>query len=316
MTPTPPRHPTWVLIVALGTSLGTSACHPAPEPPAATAEAAEGPPLMPADAGFELANAVARNPETAELPGDTMLARHIRLGYEIFRDTKKMLPDNVGNELACTSCHLNAGQREGGLPLVGIAGLFPISRGREQRLFSLEDRIRGCFLRSMNGTPPDFDSEGLLALSAYITWLSMGQRVGEAPPWRGTNRIHPDSLVAIASLDPARGKALFLEKCSACHQEDGQGVAILVPRPGPLWGPQSWNDGAGMARVYTAAGFIRYAMPMTAPGSLSDEEAQQIAAYINSQDRPAYPNKAEDFPNGAPADAVYYPRYPKNPLRK
>jgi thiosulfate dehydrogenase len=86
-------------------------------------------------------------------------------------------------------------------------------------------------------------------------------------------------------------------------------------KPGPLWGARSWNDGAGAARVYTLAGYIRYAMPLTQPGILSDEEAQHVAAYINAQERPVYSGKADDYPGGAPIDAVYYPRYPENPLR-
>ena len=79
-------------------------------------------------------------------------------------------------------------------------------------------------------------------------------------------------------------------------------------KAGPLWGDDSWNDGAGAARVYTLAGIIRYAMPYLDPGSLSDEEAQHVAAYINSQPRPRYPFKDRDYPGSKiPVDAVYYP---------
>ena len=78
-------------------------------------------------------------------------------------------------------------------------------------------------------------------------------------------------------------------------------------KPGPLWGPDSWNDGAGAARIYTLAGMIRYAMPYLNPGSLTDEEAQQIAAFINSMPRPEYPLKRFDYRQGRiPPDAVYY----------
>lgn len=64
-----------------------------------------------------------------------------------------------------------------------------------------------------------------------------------------------------------------------------------------------------MSRIYTLAGYLRFAMPLTAPGTLSDDEAQQIAAYIDSQERPVYPGKAKDYPTGiVPVDAVYYPR--------
>ena len=86
----------------------------------------------------------------------------------------------------------------------------------------------------------------------------------------------------------------------------------------PLWGPRSYNDGAGLARVYTLAGFIRHAMPAGAPGTLNDEEAQQLAVFINSQPRPTFNGKAQDYPDGqVPVDAVYCPqRCPHNPLRR
>jgi len=101
-----------------------------------------------------------------------------------------------------------------------------------------------------------------------------------------------------------------MEQCAACHGVDGQGLPMGGVmegfQPGPLWGDRSWNDGAGAARVWKLAGYIRWAMPLTAPGSLTDEQAQRIAAWINTQERPAYPNKAADFPaGGRPMDAVY-----------
>ena len=86
-------------------------------------------------------------------------------------------------------------------------------------------------------------------------------------------------------------------------------VAVGDKKPGPLWGPDSWNDGAGAARIYTLAGIIRYAMPYLDPGSLTDEDAQQLAAFINSKPRPAYPFKAQDYlTEKIPPDSVYYAR--------
>ena len=113
-------------------------------------------------------------------------------------------------------------------------------------------------------------------------------------------------------LDPKRGEALFLDRCTNCHGVDGQGVTVGDKRPGPLWGPDSWNDGAGAARVYTLAGIIRYTMPYLDPGSLTDEEAQHVAAFINSKPRPAYPFKDRDYLTEAlPVDSVYYPKRDK-----
>lgn len=271
--------------------------------------------LIPQTAGFDQVRALALDPHSAELPDDSLLAGQIRRGFDIITNTPVHAPRYSGNAMTCANCHLNAGQRERALPLVGVAAVFPVSRAREGRLFSLEDRIRGCFMRSMNGTAPPYDSEELLAVSAYIHWLSRGQSLGESPPWRGLNTIPEESRLAIDRLDPVLGESIFRQQCTMCHGVDGQGVDIGGVKPGPLWGDSSWNDGAGLSRVYTLAGYLRYTMPLTAPGTLTDEQAQHVAAYINAQERPTYPDKANDYPAGAPVDAVYYPRYDENPVR-
>jgi thiosulfate dehydrogenase len=132
--------------------------------------------------------------------------------------------------------------------------------------------------------------------------------LGANPSWRNRNAIPQDALIPVDRLDPKRGEALFLEHCTNCHGTDGQGVAVGDKKPGPLWGPHSWNDGAGAARIYTLAGIIRYMMPYLDPGSLSDEEAQHISAFINSKPRPAYPFKDHDYlTDPMPVDSVYYP---------
>ena len=96
-----------------------------------------------------------------------------------------------------------------------------------------------------------------------------------------------------------------MERCTNCHGADGQGVAIGDKKPGPLWGPDSWNDGAGAARIYTLAGIIRYSMPYLDPGSLTDEEAQLLAAFITSKPRPSYPFKDQDYrTEPVPVDSV------------
>lgn len=247
------------------------------------------------------------------LPKNQQLADMVKLGQQIFTQTPRNAPQYVGNALSCSNCHINGGQKEGALPLAGIAAQFPAFSPRDNRLISLEDRIRSCFARSEAGTAPPYDSKELLAVSAYLTWLSEGQPEGVSPPWRGKNTIQQEHLIPIADLKPQRGQQLFGEKCAACHGQDGQG--LTGP---PLWGPKSFNDGAGTGRVYTLAGFIRYAMPLNAPGSLTDEEAQQIAAFIDSHDRPAFNAKDKDYTGGkVPVDAVYYPqRYPQNPLKQ
>lgn len=277
-------------------------------------------PLIPASTAMETAWDIPHNPLTDSLPKNPQLAAQIKRGYEIFINTPDKGKRFTGNNLSCNNCHLNGGQREKAMPLVGVAGVFPEYNKRSGRLFSLEDRIVGCFERSEHASGARKNnakyllpySDEVLALSAYITWLSSGYPIGKILPWRGQNIIVQDKLIPINQLDPHRGMELFKEKCSTCHGEDGQGVAVGDKKPGPLWGPKSWNDGAGAARIYTLAGIIRYAMPYLDPGSLTDEEAQQIAAFINSKPRPVYLEKRKDYPTEpVPADAVYYHRASK-----
>jgi thiosulfate dehydrogenase len=274
--------------------------------------------LIPASATLERAVELTMDPMGEDIHPDPRQAEMIRLGFRISQDPQTYAAEFVGNDLTCGNCHLNAGQRDRALPLIGTAATFPQYRGRDDRLVSLEDRIGGCFKRSMNGIAPPHDHEVTIALDAYITWLASGFPVGERPDWLGRNTIPVEARVPIAELDIGRGQQLYTMQCAACHAPDGQGLDLGLAKPGPLWGDRSWNDGAGAARIWRLAGYIRYAMPLTAPGSLTDEEAQHVSAYINAHDRPAYPDKDSDFPGGTrPQDAVYDTLvFPVHPLKE
>lgn len=273
-------------------------------------------PLIPARMTMVTAWDIPQNPLTDTTLDDSRLTNEIRWGYKIFTNTPHEAGRFTPSKVSCGNCHLNAGQREKALPLVGITGMFPEYNRRSGRLYTLTDRIIDCFVRSENATgssepdalPSPTDKE-VLAVSAYLTWLSRGSAVGANPAWRGQNTIPADKLIPVDQIDRQKGEALFMERCTNCHGTDGQGVAVGDKKPGPLWGPDSWNDGAGAARIYTLAGIIRFMMPYLDPGSLTDEEAQQIAAFINSKPRPAYPFKDRDYlTEKLPADSVYYPK--------
>lgn len=267
-----------------------------------------------------------RNPARDSVKGDKSFVEEVRLGFRLFTNTPRVAPGLAGGDMSCNQCHPNGGQREKFMPLVGIAGVFPEYNKRAGRMFSLEDRIIGCFRRSLNSDgartpaarPLTPQSREVAAIAAYIGWLSQNVSHEQTLGWRGHNVIAKDRLIPIGRLDPRRGREIFLDRCSNCHGVNGQGVEIGDKKPGPLWGPRSWNDGAGAARTYTLAGIIRYAMPYLDPGSLSDEEAQQIAAYITAMPRPVYGGKKEDYlKEKIPEDAVYYKQiYQTNPLTK
>jgi len=105
------------------------------------------------------------------------------------------------------------------------------------------------------------------------------------------------------SGDSARGAQLFATTCAPCHHADGQGQPPAIPA---LWGPMSYSIGASMAREEQAASFIRHQMPQNNRGSLTDQQAYDLAAFVNSQPRPDSPGKERDWPKGrAPADVPY-----------
>jgi thiosulfate dehydrogenase len=304
------------LVVLAGVVAG---CHRTPVARTSSGVPLAGP-LIPARTTMVTAWDYPKNPLTDKGLDDSRLSSDIRWGFKLFTNTPAEVPRFAPSRMSCSNCHLNGGQRERSLPLVGVAGMFPEYNRRSGRLYSLNDRIVDCFLRSENATgameegverweAPSPASKEVLALAAYITWLARGSTVGSNPTWRGQNTIKTDALIPVARLEPRKGEAIFQERCISCHGADGQGVAIGDKKPGPLWGPDSWNDGAGAARIYTLAGIVRYAMPYLDPGSLSDADAQQVAAYINSKPRPAYPFKTQDYlTEKLPADSVYYAR--------
>jgi len=240
-------------------------------------------------------------PAPSTLPSGLM-GDAIRLGQRIVSDTQSTVKSYVGNGLTCANCHLDAGRQAYAAPLVGLTGLFPEYESRSGTVQSLEERINDCFLRSMNGRKLPSSGPEMVALLAYIAWLSQGVPTGIAVVGRGFSDIK-----APARPDPARGKALYEEKCAACHGATGQGTpgatagAFVFP---PLWGPQSFNDGAGMARTSIAAPFVQTKMPLGSAGTLSDQDAYDIAAYFTAQPRPKYVPKTKDWSKGErPADA-------------
>jgi len=234
------------------------------------------------------------SPET--IPGN-QLGEQIRLGYEIVVNTQEYARPYVGNRLNCTNCHLDGGLNPNAASFVGLAAVYPEYRVRNARMNTLADRVNECFERSLNGRVLPPDSSKLQAVVAYITWLSRGVPSGATLPWRGLQRIE-----SRRTLDPANGKKVFANKCAFCHGSDGQGT-MAAP---PVWGPQSYNIAAGMARVTVAAAFIKSNMPRSWGWSLSDDDAYDVAAYINAQPRPDFPGKANDWPKGGrPDDSPY-----------
>jgi thiosulfate dehydrogenase len=243
-----------------------------------------------------------RVPEDSTIPKGP-LGKVIERGRRLALATHEELPQNVGNDLHCSSCHLGGGTTAGAAPWVGVPGMFPEYRSRGAKVALLEDRINACFERSMNGKPLPAGSPEMTALVAYMTWLSRDVPIGHPVEGRGFARIATPKVP-----DRAHGKVVYTEKCVSCHGEDGQGKhaddgSYAFP---PLWGDRSFNIGAGMARLDTAAAFVKSKMPLGSGNTLSDQDAYDVADYFTTMPRPDFAGKASDWPQGGkPRDARY-----------
>ncbi len=211
-------------------------------------------------------------------------------GRAIFVDTQKYAAEYVGNGMNCTNCHLDQGRKANSAPLWGAYPMYPAYRKKNDKVNSYAERIQGCFQFSMNGKPPAADSHVINALTAYSYWLSTGAPTGQELP----GRAYPEVPQPKGGFDIAKGKQIYAEQCAVCHSDNGQGQqaggAYVFP---PLWGKDSFNWGAGMHRINTAAAFIKESMPLGKGSSLSDEDAWHVAAYMNSHERPQDPRLVE-----------------------
>jgi thiosulfate dehydrogenase len=251
--------------------------------------------------------------------GDDPLGRLVKYGHTLMVDTPGQIGPAAadpakrysGNNLTCQNCHLKAGTQPYAVPLMGTWGQFPQYRGREGGIGTLEERINGCMERSMNGHALPLDSVEMKAFLAYVKWLSTGIPDGARLTGAGTMSVKEPDRAA----DPGNGATVYASTCAVCHGKDGRGQRAATGAGyqfPPVAGPDSYNNGAGMTRVLTAAGFVRHNMPVgttfDAP-VLSDADAYDVAAYINSLDRPARAGLENDFPikTQKPVDAPYGP---------
>lgn len=233
-------------------------------------------------------------PDESTIP-DNEFGASVRRGMAIFNDTGTNAHDFVGNDLSCSNCHLDAGRQAYSAPMWAAYPAYPKYRGKNKMVNTMEDRIKGCFTYSMNaqgspsGGPPPYGSDVYRDLQAYFFWMSQGLPIGKTPEGAGFGKI--DKPAQDPSRD--RGKEVFAANCAVCHGADGQGQKDRNGKQvfPPLWGPHSYNWGAGMHKVSAAAAFIEHNMPLSQPGKLSVQEAWDVAAFIDSHPRPKDPRQ-------------------------
>lgn len=219
----------------------------------------------------------------------------VRSGERIFNETNShsLSARYVGNEQQCVNCHLDSGRLADSSPMWSAWVAYPAFRKKSNKVNDISLRIQGCFTYSMNaqaskvGYPPHADSQTMINLLSYLYWISKGAPTGDKSM---SGRGYPDLAETKNGFDPARGKLVYTQYCTVCHGDNGKGVINAgVTQFPPLWGDTSYNWGAGMHNVNVAAKFIKANMPLGKPNSLSDQDAWDVAAYINSQHRPQDP---------------------------
>ncbi len=284
---------TLLATTACGTGTGESrsadTAHSAAPPVTATPTAGAG------GAGGAAAKSPFRLPAESEVK-DTVLLASIRRGRALLNHTHDSLPEHVGNGLVCTNCHLQDGTRKLGMPWVGVYARFPQYRSRAGTTQLIEDRVNDCFKRSLNGRPLTPESRDMRDIVAYMAFLSTGFPVGMEMEGQGLPKLDP------LEGDTLRGAQVFAARCARCHGPTGDG-SPAVP---PVWGARAYNVGAGMARVRTAAAFVKQWLPQDSAGVLTPQEAFDVAQLIDSRPRPDFKGKERDWPHGDPPPDVAY----------
>lgn len=236
-------------------------------------------------------------------------------GKELIKNTALYLGPkgtvaHISNGMNCQNCHLDQGTKTFGNNYFAVASTYPKFRERSGSMEDIPKRVNDCFERSLNGKALDTSSREMQAIVQYIKFLGKEVPKGSKPEGAGITEL----TFLERAADPGNGKIVYDNKCQSCHGVNGKGLmnadgtGYTYP---PLWGEHSYNDAAGLYRISRFAGFVKSNMPLGANHDatlLSDEEAWDVAAFVNSQKRP-HKNAKNDWPNiaGKPIDHPYGP---------
>ena len=210
-------------------------------------------------------------------------------GYCLMIDTARYAPNYVGNELSCSNCHFAAGDTLGGknngLSLVGVIDSYPSYSERDKKEITLADRIDNCFRRSLNGRKLPAEAQEMKDLIAYLNWISKEVVDIKNKPWMGLKLLKSQH-----QPNAEEGAKVYQRSCAMCHKDNGEGGGVIITEDKtipPLWGPNSFNDGAGMSLLPKFASFVYTNMPYL-DACLTEEEALDVAAFVLQQPRPHF----------------------------
>ena len=218
----------------------------------------------------------------------------VQYGRELIAHTSEYLGPKgsvlqMSNGMNCQNCHLNAGTQPWGNNYFAVQSTYPKFRARSGTLENQIKRVNDCFQRSLNGKALDSTGREMRAILAYIKWLGNDVEKDKIPRGSGIFKLKGMKR----ACDPAKGLDVYVAKCQSCHQADGEGLLASNGKSytfPPLWGKNSYNHGAGLFRISNFAGYVKYNMPQGTTYEkpvLTDEEAWDVAAYVNSMPRPS-----------------------------
>ena len=241
-------------------------------------------------------------PDPESIKGSALQSQ-ILYGRDLIVNTAKYLGPKgsvaqISNGMNCQNCHLDAGTKIFGNNYGSVASIYPKFRARSGSVENIYKRVNDCFERSLNGMPLDTMSLEMQAIKMYIMFLGSNVEKGTVVKGSGLK----DMPFLDRAADPVIGKKIYMEKCASCHVKDGSGIkagdGVVYTYP-PLWGQHSYNDAAGLYRLSNFAKYVKYNMPLGATyeaPQLTDQEAWDIAAFVNTQVRP-HKDTPDDWPD-------------------
>jgi thiosulfate dehydrogenase len=236
-----------------------------------------------------------------QIPLDDTLVRY---GHDLIENTSYYLGPQgtiaqITNGMNCQNCHINGGTVPWGNNYSAVYSTYPQFRDRSGTMETIVKRVSDCMERSLNGKAVDSNSTEMKAILAYMKWLGEGVPKKHKPKGSGIMLLPFMERAA----DPQKGKLVFINKCQRCHGTDGAGQKNISGKGytyPPLWGEHSYNTAAGLYRLSRFAGFAKNNMPFGEVEyhnpQLTDEEAWDVAAFVNTQPRPSKIFK-EDWPD-------------------
>lgn len=244
--------------------------------------------------------------DSADMP-TSKFGELVRYGRELMMNTAYYIgPEGIngkylGNKMNCTNCHQDAGTKPYAFNLMTSHENYPQYRAREGKVLTLAERINNCVMRPHNGKPLPLDGKEMVAFMAYFKWIN--SFAPKATAFKGSKAM--DIELPPTAADPTRGEVLFMQNCARCHGKDGEGqmrednVTFTYP---PLWGKHGYQPGSSMHRVIMQARWLKANMPydkvQLGQPFLSDQEALDIAAFVNDDTRHKRPGVTDfDYPN-------------------